>query len=128
MTAMYHNSRLQITDGKLKYLTPSDETAYKLFLQTLPEGTQVELYVSVEKDDASVAQIKKIHAMIRELSIHTGYSMSEMKIMVKDKAGLVVKTTDAVHTKSFAICSKEELALAIEAAKEIGDSVNCVLQ
>jgi len=67
--------------------------------------------------------------MIRELSLHVGEPFSDMKLLVKDKAGLClsreVSGKEYFLAKSFGECSREELSLAIQAAIDIGVSVNC---
>lgn len=124
---MQYSSRFVKRDGKLYNVATRDNKAYDLFVASLNEGAVVEMYMSVETDDATLAQIAKIHTMCRVLANHIGESMDDMKLLVKEAAGLIYKTDQGIHVKSFGKCSKEEIALAIEAAKEIGEKVNCLV-
>jgi hypothetical protein len=106
------SSKLVKRNGKLVYATPQDKLAYELFVEKLPEGQKVEIYIDLADADHSKAQLAKVHACIRELAKESGYTFDEMKNLVKDSSGL--------KDKSFADCSKDELMLAIEASIEIG--------
>ncbi len=124
---MHYTSRFVKKDGKLYNVSSKDNAAYDLFVKSLEEGSVVEMYMSIEKDNGSLAQLAKIHAMCRTLADHIGETFQDMKLLVKEKAGLVAHTESGVHVKSFSVCSKEELSLAIQAAKEIGELVNCLV-
>jgi hypothetical protein len=66
--------------------------------------------------------------MIKQLATHIGETVENMKILVKDRAGLCIAREVAGKeyflAKSFADCSREELSLAIQAALEIGQSID----
>lgn len=98
------------------------------FVSSIPENMQVEVFYEATHDDGTLPQLAKLHAMIRELSIHIGESVENMKMLVKDRAGLCIARTvsgkEYFLAKSFGDCSREELSLAIEAAIEIGQEVN----
>ena len=108
---------------QLIYTNSADETKYKMFRDNLPEGTLVEVYMDIQSDNGSLAQLAKIHAMIRQLCTHTGDSFEDMKLIVKKRAGLCIeKELDGsrfLYCKSFADVSKEELSLTIQAIQEI---------
>ena len=76
----------------------------------------------------SIPQLKKIHALIRDLSIHTGTPFQDMKLLVKDKAGLCtvrdLEGREFIDCRSFGDLSSEELSFVIETCIEIGKSVN----
>jgi hypothetical protein len=63
--------------------------------------------------------------------MHIGETVENMKILVKDKAGLCiareVSGKEYFLAKSFAECSKDELSLAIQAAMEIGEEVGLMV-
>ena len=67
--------------------------------------------------------------MLKHLASHIGETVENMKILVKDRAGLCiareVSGKEYFLAKSFGECSKEELSLAIQAAIEIGEEVSC---
>lgn len=99
-------------NGKLTYADPKDKLAYEIFVEKIPEGQKVEMYIDLADADHSQAQLAKVHVCIRELAKESGYTFDEMKNVIKDAAGLA--------DKSFAECSKDELMLAIEACIQIG--------
>ena len=107
-------------DGKLVYPDDKSKLNYQIFLDKLSEGQQVEVFMGLTSDDASIAQLAKVHACIRELAKESGYTFDEMKTIVKRQSGLCYDGGDAEYCKSFAECSKDELVLAIEACIEIG--------
>lgn len=106
--------------GKLIYIHGGDELLYKTFVDGLVEGQVVTGFFEANKDDGTYAQLSKIHVCIRKLAFEIGYSFEEMKFEIKRKAGLV----QGKDAKSFANCSKEELALVITALNEAGEMVN----
>ena len=119
-----YTGKLTKKGGKLIFSTPQDKLAYALFIQKLSEGQTVEMYVDLANANHSKAQLAKVHACIRELAKESGYTFEEMKILVKQQAGLCMKTETSLECKSFAECSKDELLLAIEACIEIGRNYN----
>lgn len=110
-------------NGELKPLTSNDAAKYFEFKKELAEGEIVELYVTkiANEDDATLGQLAKVHAMIKELSIETGSTFDEMKLVIKDKAGLLDPATK--EFKSFANCSKKELSAAIQSCIDVGDFI-----
>jgi len=99
-------------NGKLTYATPQDKLAYEIFVDKLQEGEKVDMFIEIYSTDHSKAQLAKVHACIRELAKESGYTFDEMKLVIKEHAGLA--------GKSFADCSKDDLMLAIEACIQIG--------
>lgn len=135
---------LKKSGGKLVHIRTSDEAKYKEFVQALEEGTQVDLFMEVNSADNTLLQLAKVHKCIREIAKHTGNSFDDIKMVVKDKAGLVItrKVTvlstidpDAGHKekvymdwKSFGKISRDDLNLAIQACIELGDQVGLNLR
>jgi hypothetical protein len=115
-----YSGKLVKTDGKLVFSDEKTKLAYQIFMDKLSEGQKVEMYIGLADADHSIAQLAKVHACIRELAKESGYSFDEMKKLIKEKSGLCYDGGDAVFCKSFADCSKDEIALAIEACIEIG--------
>lgn len=113
-------SKLQKKDGRLQYITEKEKLTYKLFLDTLNEGDEVEIFINRKGKVGSLAQITKVHTCIRILAEEAGYSFNEMKLLVKENAGL--KTGS--QYKSFAECDKDELSTAIQTCVEIGELYN----
>ena len=115
-------------DGKLIYPDDISKLAYQIFVDKIPEGQKLEMYIGLANADRSIAQLAKVHACIRELAKESGYTFEEMKHLIKERSGLCYETETTVICKSFADCSKDEIALAIEACMEIGRELNVNLQ
>jgi hypothetical protein len=112
----------------LDYVNQSDKTSYGYFLESIPDGELVEIYMEKQSDDGTLAQLAKVHAMIRELAIHIGETFEDMKLLVKKRAGLCIEKEIEgerfLHCKSLGKCNKQELALCIEAMKQIGEAID----
>lgn len=119
------NILLKLEDGKL--VPKRDVDKYKLenYLKSLEEGTVLQVTYEEHSTDATYAQLSKIQACTRELANYLGYSHTEVKDMVKVKAGLYDSES---NIKSFADCSKEELSSAIEVVIQMGEQVGFALQ
>ncbi|NBP04054.1 MAG: hypothetical protein EBU90_28970, partial [Proteobacteria bacterium] len=99
---------LKKEDGKLVPKSVQDKIMLKHYVDNMEEGS----IVKVTYEDYSLgsyAQISKLQASIREISNYLGYSIDEVKDIVKHKANLY---TEDGNLKSFADCSKEELSQA----------------
>ena len=94
---------------------------YDNWVKELPEGTKVEIFVSVSGEDGTNAQLAKIHAMIRELANEIGHTFEEIKFEAKRKTGLCFVRDKQEYCKSFKDCSKQELNLVIQSLIEMGD-------
>lgn len=115
-------------DDELKFNVPSQGKNYKKFIENLPEGTKVEMFVSVSNEKGTNAQLARVHVMIRELASTLGYTFEEVKLLVKRKAGLCVVKNGTEYCKSFADCDKDELNLVIQAIIAMGDFTNTNLR
>ena len=116
--------KLTKKNGNLVHINESTKISYQLFLDKLQEGQEVEVFMGLTSDNGSLAQLAKIHACIRELAKECGYTFDEMKFIVKKHSGLCYDGGGAEYCKSFKDCSKEELAMAIESAIELGRDLN----
>jgi hypothetical protein len=112
----------------LDYVNQSDKTSYGYFIESIPDGELVEIYMEKQSDDGTLAQLAKVHAMIRELAIHIGETFEDMKLLVKKRAGLCIEKeiegSRFLYCKSLGKCNKQELALCIEAMKQIGEAID----
>jgi hypothetical protein len=118
-------------------LAPRNEKELQKFnrmLASLKPGNRVSMMCEVVKDDHSLVQLAKVHALIRELAHCTGNDFEDVKLEVKRKAGLTVKLKDkdredrpVEYVKSFAECSKDQLSMAIQACIELGADFGCIL-
>lgn len=126
------NGKYKKERGILKPLTIANMKQYELFVSNIPEDAIVEFFYEVQHDDGTLPQLAKLHVMIKQLSTHVGETVENMKLLVKDRAGLCiareVSGKEYFLAKSFADCSREELSLAIQAAIEIGEQVGFILQ
>jgi hypothetical protein len=117
--------------GILKPLTIGSMKQYEQFVSLLQDGDIVEFFYELQHDDGTLPQLAKLHAMIKQLATHIGETAENMKLLIKDRAGLCiareVSGKEYFLAKSFGECSKEELSLAIQAAIEIGQDVNFFL-
>ena len=118
-------------NGKLMFSTLAQAKQYEMFVSKIAEGSIVEFFYEETHDDGTLPQLAKLHVMLKTLSMHIGESVENMKLLVKDRAGLCIVREVAGKeyflAKSFGDCSKEELSLAIQATMEIGQDVNCPL-
>ena len=114
-------SILKKVDSELVHTIKAKGTLYKNWIKELPEGTKVEIFVSVSGEDGTNAQLAKIHAMIRELANEIGHTFQELKLEAKRKTGLCFVKDKQEYCKSFKDCSKQELNLVIQSLIEIGD-------
>lgn len=107
----------------LEFVSQKDQSKYNLFKDSVPEDCLVETYMEIQTDDGSLAQLAKIHAMIRDLCSHTGDTFEDMKFIIKKRAGLCIeKELDGsrfLYCKSLGDCSKQELSLVIQAIQEV---------
>jgi hypothetical protein len=118
-------------NSKMGYSNNRDKLLYDLFIDKIKEGEEVEIFVCRKGLNATPAQITKVHACIREISYDIGFSFEDMKLIVKEKAGLCYEVEDEgkkkVICKSFADCSLTEISLAIEACNQIAANNNIIL-
>lgn len=126
LTGKYRKER-----GLLKPVTIAGMKQYEQFVSNLQEGDIVEFFYEKQHDDGTLPQLAKIHVMLKQLATHIGESVENMKLLVKDRAGLCISREvsgkEYFLAKSFGECSKEELSLAIQAMIEIGEEVNLFL-
>ena len=131
MSTQHLNGKYKKERGFLKPLTIAGIKQHELFVSNIPEGSIVEFFYEVQHDDGTLPQLAKLHVMIKQLSTHIGETAENMKLLVKDRAGLCiareVSGKEYFLAKSFADCSRDELSLAIQAAIEIGEEVNFLL-
>ncbi len=122
-------SRYIKRSGRLDFNGLAAAKQFEAFVSRIPEGSIVECFYEVTHDDGTLPQLAKIHVMIKTLAMHVGETVENMKLLIKDRAGLCiareVSGKEYFLAKSFAECSKEELSLAIQAAIELGEQVSC---
>jgi len=125
------NGKYKKERGILKPMTIASMKQYELFVSNLADGAIVEFFYEEQHDDGTLPQLAKLHVMLKQLSMHIGETVENMKLLVKDRAGLCIAREVAGKeyflAKSFGDCSREELSLAIQAAIEIGEEVNFLL-
>lgn len=124
----HFNGKFIKKNGKLDFSTLAASKQFEVYVSNIPEGSIVEFFYEVTHDDGTLPQLAKLHVMLKHLANHIGETVENMKLLVKDKAGLCIAREVAGKeyflAKSFGECSKEELSLAIQAAIEIGQEVN----
>ena len=126
------NGKYKKERGLLKPLTIAGIKQQEIFISNIPEGAIVEFFYEIQHDDGTLPQLAKLHVMLKQLSMHIGESVENMKLLIKDRAGLCIAREVAGKeyflAKSFGDCSREELSLAIQAAIQIGEDVGFILQ
>lgn len=122
-----YTSKLKKVNGKLTQ-SDKDKILFDQFVKSLPEGTEIEMFVNIATSNGSLAQISKVHTCIRILAQEAGYTFEEMKLLIKQRSGLCVVFTEGDTTqeicKSFGECTKDELSMSIQACIEIGEIYN----
>lgn len=123
------NIQFKITkENKIVPATPGDKMRLDLYVKSLHAGTVLDSYFTVINDNnKTLAQLQKVHAMIRDLSLQIGISFNDLKTEIKTRAGLynvIDSETGEKEVKSFANCSKDELNSAIEECMIIDNFLN----
>ena len=114
--------------NELTHTIKAKGTLYDNWVKELPEGTKVEIFVSIAGEDGTNAQLAKVHAMIRELANEVGHTFNEIKLEAKRNTGLCFVRDKQEYCKSFKDCSKQELNLVIQSLIEMGDFANTNLR
>ncbi len=118
------HAQLERKGDKLEFRDPIKKKMYSELIQNMEEGQIADMFLDVNVDDGTLAQLAKVHASIREIAKHTGNTFEDIKIDVKEKAGLCFTKRrngkDYLMCKSLGDCSKTEMGLVIEAINEIG--------
>lgn len=109
-----------LKDGKLFPRNKLMREQYKIFMSSIQETDIIDCVMEIVTPDNTKAQLAKIHACINELAKEQGCSAAEMKVQIKERAGL--------ENKSFADCSKAQLSEVIETILEIGRFLNINFQ
>lgn len=128
MTNLHFTGKYIKRNGRLEFSTLAAAKQFEIFSSYIPEGQIVEVFYEQQHDDGTLPQLAKLHVIIKQLAMHIGETVENMKLLVKDKAGLCiareVSGKEYFLAKSFGECSKEELNLAIQACIELGEEIN----
>lgn len=131
MNQLHFSGKYIKKNGKLEFVTLSNSKQFEIFLSHIKDGQIVEVFYEEQHDDGTLPQLAKIHVLIKQLAMHIGETVENMKLLIKDRAGLCiareVSGKEYFLAKSFAECSREELSLAIQAAIEIGEEVGFIV-
>lgn len=127
-----HNTTIKVIINGTEIIPASKEDAgrLKLFNMGVAKGQEIEAYLTVlSTDEKTAGQLAKVHALIRELANSTGHTNEEIKLIIKEKAGLYISaTSSSLPTfKSFADCSKQEMSKAIEECIALGHDLGIYL-
>lgn len=110
-------------EGKLDFNNDAIKKVYDSFVGVVPDGFTVNVIFELNGPKATIAQISKAHAACREIAVYTGHNFEDVKLLVKEKAGLVIKNNSDGETttiiKSFGNCSKEEMSQVIQVTEEM---------
>lgn len=111
-------------DGKLEYTLDAKKQLYNEFVNSLDEGTKVEIFMDVSGNKGSKAQLAKIHAMLRQLANDIGDDFDSIKYEIKERSGLCIDN----QCKSFGDCDRDELNSVIQVILQYGDFVGSNLR
>lgn len=111
-------------DGKLEYALDAKKQLYKEFVDSLDDGTKVEIFMDVSGNKGSKAQLAKIHAMLRQLANDIGDDFDSIKYEIKERSGLCIDH----QCKSFGDCDRDELNSVIQVILQYGDFVGSNLR
>lgn len=119
--------RLVKKNGKLEHRTIGDLTIYQKFIDEIPEGMKLDMFISAYTDDGTLAQLAKVHAGLREIATHTGESVEDLKVLIKKRIGLLFNNQEDFYMKSYSDYSKEELSKAIEEVTRLGEELGVIV-
>ncbi len=101
-----------------KSLKINNRESLEQWIKSLNEGDDIVIKLNVEKHYKTSRQIRLIYSCFRKLSKHLGYSVEEIKTLMKFKFGICATTTiegeDVTICKSLSDFSKKELTEFIE--------------
>jgi hypothetical protein len=121
--------KLIVKNGELVPENKAEFLKLQNFKSSLKEGEILEMFINTsDKADKTLGQLAKVHVLISKLSTITGFTIDEMKQVVKAKANLYELTSEKLVFKSFANCSKEEISNAIKVCLSIGEDINHPLE
>jgi hypothetical protein len=126
-------ARMMKKDGVLVNIHQRETIGVREFTKEISEGAIVDVTYELELDEATSAQVKKVHAMIGEIAAEAGLPFDEAKLLVKKHCGMAIELPAGDgktewQIKSFSNCSKREISNAIEAAILIGDHLKMNLR
>jgi hypothetical protein len=120
--------KIKKKNGRLFHINVRNEIRFRNFKEKIPEGATVEIYLEQLGENKLSSQLAKVHILIRLLSQNLSENMTNIKLLVKKKAGLCfihkIDNTEYLICKSFSDCSCEELSVAIQAAIDVGIDLN----
>lgn len=118
-----HNTTIKVIITEkgevLRPAAPEDLSKLKLFHMSLKPGTELEAYLQLASNpDKTNGQLAKTHALIKEIATSTGHTNTEIKDIIKERAGLYDEASS--DFKSFASCTKQEMSNIIEHCIALG--------
>jgi hypothetical protein len=128
-----HNITIKVIIKGTEIIPASSEDAgkLKLFNMGTKKEQEIEAYLTVlENDNKTAGQLAKAHALIREIANSTGHTLEEIKLIIKERAGLYDPATISSTSspfKSFADCNKQEMSKVIEECIALGHDLGIYL-
>jgi hypothetical protein len=126
------NSSLKKSGDRLIHVKSGDEVRYKEFVKALDQGTVLDIFMEINSGDGTLSQLAKVHKCIRVIANQSGNTFDDIKMVIKDHAGLVIRRSvlnkEYMDWKSFGDCSRDDLNLAIQACIELGDTMTLNLR
>ena len=113
--------RMKKSDGKMVLLNKYQEQSFRRFCEALEEGQEADVFYDAVSTEVTKAQLAKIYAGLKSLAIELGYSLYEIKNIIKENAGLRFRQSSGeFFTKSFKDMSSDEIYLIFQAMNEAG--------
>lgn len=105
----------KILNGKLEL---NNRTALAEWIRSQPENSDIVVKVRNQDEYFTQRQLRLIYGMFREISQHTGYTVEEVKTMLKMHAGhcyvYTIENKDVTQCKSISDFTRRELSAFIE--------------
>jgi hypothetical protein len=116
----YYLGKAVKKDGKVVLSSEAAKVRYADFVKAIPDFTECHLYLETVSGYISNAELKKIHAMIREIANESGHSFNEIKDLVKYKSGLITE----LGKESFSELKSEEIESVFVSLYDMGMFLN----
>lgn len=110
---------VQVQKIKDQFVQVQGAEKFKVFKDSLPEGSLIDVSFERTGEERSYEQIKKIHKLFRIIAEYTGHTVEEIKLYIKYKSGYAYETeVDGIKMiaplKSIGKMNKKDLSELIE--------------
>lgn len=110
--------------NKLVLKTSLMKHSFNKFVESIPEGSEIEVFMDLMGKDNTKAQLRKIHVCLKEIANENGQTLEEAKEVLKDECGFYTFINNEKKYKSLADLTKDQLSYAIMVLYRQGDMLN----